>query len=84
MFKYDGTSVSENIYTNKIGGLHECIICHYQYLIIINFRFQPKTYNIEVVPTERNYSRILFWFMTKIKAEDRMKNAYLREKNERL
>ena len=60
--------------------------------------FQPKVYvgchdmkhksmsfnDIEIVTTEENYYKIHFWLMTKSKAVDRMKNAYLSEKSGQL
>ena len=65
--------------TNKIGGSHECIICHDWYFLRINFRFHPKIcygchfmtpksvgFNDVVIATvRRNHYRIYPEFMTK-------------------
>ena len=95
MLEYDRVDVLEGIYTNKIDGLHECIICRYQYFLKINFRFQPEVCDgchdmtqqhdmsindVAVVFIGANKYRIHFWFMTKSKVVDRMKNADRSEK----
>ena len=45
MSAYDRIGISEGIDTNKTGCSCECIICHYTYVIGINFRFQPKVWD---------------------------------------
>ena len=79
MLEYGGIYVSEGIDTNKPGGLRECIICHYFFILRINFKFQRKVCNgchdmthksmsfddVAIVTAGRNYYRILFWGMTK-------------------
>ena len=94
MLEYYRIDVSEGIYINKTEGSHECVICHYWYFLMINFRFQPKvcdgchdmtqksmsSYDVVVVTIGENNCRIHFWFMAKSKAVDRMKNADRSEK----
>ena len=45
MLEYERTGVSEDIDTNKLGGLRECVICHYWYFLKMNFGFHPKVYD---------------------------------------
>ena len=39
-------NVSEGIDVNKTTDSRGCIICHYWYLFKINFRFQPKLFDV--------------------------------------
>ena len=94
----DKTDVSESTDTNKTDGLRECIICHYQYFLGLNCRFQPKVCddcyemaqkpmnfnNFDIVSVGRNDYRIHFWFMTKSEAENKMKKVDLSEKSGQL
>ena len=95
MLEYDRIDVSEGIDTNETNSLRDCIIFHYRFFLMINFRFQPKVCNgchnmtpqksmnfnnVTIVTICKINYRILFWLMTKSKAVGRMKNADLSEK----
>ena len=81
---------------NKTGGSPECILCHYWYVLNMNFRFQLKVCNgfhnlmqktivsIEhlIASDEANNYRIHFWYMSEDKALDLLRNTVLTEKGE--
>ena len=84
MSEYDKIDVSKGIDINKIGGSHECIMCHYWYFLRINFTFQPEVWNgchdtiqksvnfndFAIVTINFNDYRIYFWFISKDEAID--------------
>ena len=98
MLEYDRLEVSEGTDVNKTEGLHECIICHYWYFLIKNFKFQLEVFNgshdlmqkainyndVVIVTVKRNNYRIHFLYMSKDKSINLLKNANLTEKNRTL
>ena len=98
MLEYDRLEVSEGIDVNKTEGLHECIICHYWYFLIKNFKFQLEVFNgshdlmqkainyndVVIVTVKRNNYRIHFLYMSKDKSINLLKNANLTEKSRTL
>ena len=45
MVEYDTIDMSEGTYVNKTIGSSECIVCHYWFLLEINFRFELNVYD---------------------------------------
>ena len=45
MLEYDKTDVSKRINVNKTNGLSECIVSHYWYFFLIDFRFQSHVWD---------------------------------------
>ena len=98
LVKCSRIDVSEDIDTSKTDGLREYIVCHHWYFLKIKFRFQAKLCdschdmtqklmnfsNFAIVIVKKTDYGINFRFMTESKAADRMKNANLSEKNEKL
>ena len=91
---YDRIDVCECIGIDKTDNLRECIICHYGWLVRINFRFQPKVCDgchdmtrksmsfmyVAIVTVKIIDYRIHFWGIFKSEAMHRMKNADLSKK----
>ena len=88
------SDVSERIDVNKTNSSLECIICHYWYFFKINFRFQPKLFDVFHGSMQKAMSfndvaidshklhnyRIHFWCMSKDEAINIMKISDLCEK----
>ena len=45
MLEYDRIDVSKRTDVNKTDGLHECIICHYGYVLEKNVKFHLEVCN---------------------------------------
>ena len=79
MLEYVRIDVSEGIEVNKTGDARGCIISHYWYFLMINFKFQQKGCygyhditqksmifdNTAIVAVRRKDHRINFRFMSK-------------------
>ena len=77
----------EGIDINKTGDTRVCIICHYRYLLRIDFRFQPKVWDgchdvtqkcmslddAVIVTVKGHGYKTNFWLITKNEAVDIMK-----------
>ena len=86
------TDMSEGIDVNKINGSRECIICHYQYFLKINFKFQPNVCNgchdsiqkamsfnyVAIDSVKENDQSMYFWYIDKDEAMDLFKNSDLK------
>ena len=96
MLEYARIHVSEEIDANKSTMSREFIICHYQYVFDINFRFQPKVCDgyhdlmqkatsfddvVIVISVKENDHRIYFLQMSEDKAINLLRNADLTEKS---
>ena len=44
MLYFDKIKISEGIYVHKTSASKECDICHYQYFLNKDFKFQPYIY----------------------------------------
>lgn len=95
---YDRIEISEGTDINKTDGLQECIISNYLCFLAINVRFQPKVCygchdmtlklmnfdSFAIVTVWKNDYRILFWFMCKDEAVNKLNNTNLSEKSGQL
>ena len=93
MLEYDRIDVPEGIGVNKTNGFLECTICHYLYLLKVTFSFQSKVCNdwhnlmqkvmslldVAIASVKGNFYRIHFWYMSKEKSINKIKNSDLRE-----
>ena len=89
MLEYDRIDISEGIDINKLNDKpKECGICHYWYLLDINFSYQPYLCNgchdltqktmsfndVDIVSVKGSDYRIHFWYMSKNDAISIMHN----------
>ena len=94
MLEHDSIDVSDGIHVNKTDGLSERIICYYWYFLQINFKFQTEvcsgchdlmqkviSFNdAAFVSANGNDYRIHFWYTSKDKAINLLRNANLTDK----
>ena len=97
MLEYDRLDISEGLDINKTNASTECDICHYQYFLNKNFKYEPylcngchdfmqkaMNFNVVIVSVTGSDYRIHFWYMNKNDAMNIMKNSNLKEKSRSL
>ena len=94
MIEYNRTDISEGIDVNKTNSSRECSLCHYYYLLDINFNYQKylcdgchdistkanSMHNLAIAYNKGNAYRINFAFMTKDNACAVIKSANIIDK----
>ena len=92
---YDRIVISEGTDINKTDSLHECVISNYLCFLAINVRFQPKvcygchdmtqkSMNFDSFAIVTVFVTILFWFLCKDEAVNKLNNTNLSEKSGQL
>ena len=94
MLECDRIDISEGIAVKKTNASKECKICHYRYLKVIGFKYEPHLCNgchgliqkavsfndVAIVYVKGSAYRIQFWYMSKDDAINIMNNSNLIDK----